>query len=53
MPSQTKTPETPSQEDSPITTGKETKLDRLANDSATRAVKRQHRYDKENNIFTE
>ena len=52
MPSQTKTPETPTQEDSPVTTGKETKLDRLANETATRAVKRQQRYDQENNIFT-
>jgi hypothetical protein len=52
MPSQTKTPETPTQEDSPVTTGEETKLDRLANEAATRAVKRQQRYDQENNVFT-
>ena len=52
MPSQTKSPETPSQEDSPVTTSKETNLDRLANEAASRGAKRQQRYDREHNIFT-
>ncbi len=33
-------------------TPKETKLDRIANEAAGRAVKRQQRYDREHNIFT-
>ncbi|HEY4049262.1 MAG TPA: hypothetical protein VGM27_20570 [Acidobacteriaceae bacterium] len=33
-------------------TTKETKVDRIANEVASRAVKRQQRYDKEHNIFT-
>ena len=34
------------------TTGKEAKLDRIANEAASRAGKRQQRYDQEHNIFT-
>jgi hypothetical protein len=51
MSSETKNPETPSQENSPIVTSKETKLDRLANEAASRGKKRQQRYDLENNTF--
>jgi hypothetical protein len=52
MPSQTKSPETPKQQDSPVTTSKETKLNRLANEAASRAAKREQRYDQEHDIFT-
>ena len=52
MPSQTKNPETPSQEDSPVSTSKETKLGRLASQAASRAKKREQRYDQEHEIFT-
>jgi hypothetical protein len=52
MPSQTKSPETPIQQDSLVTTSKETKLDRLANQAASRAAKREQRYDQEHDIFT-
>ena len=52
MPSQTKSPETPIQQDSPVTARKETKLDRIANEAASRAAKRQQRYDREHDIFT-
>jgi hypothetical protein len=52
MPSQTKSPETPSRQDSPVTTSKETKSDRIANDAARRAAKRQQRYDQAHGIFT-
>jgi hypothetical protein len=52
MPTQTKSPETPGQQDSPVTTSKETKLDRLANEAASRAVEREQRYDQEHDIFT-
>ena len=51
MPSKTNNPETPSQEDSPVATRKETKLERLANEAARRGKKRQQRYDLENNTF--
>jgi hypothetical protein len=51
MPSQTNSPETPTQQDSHVTTSKETKLNRLANEAARRAAKRQQRYDQEHNIF--
>jgi len=52
MPRQTKSPETPSQEASPITTSKETNLERLANEAANRSAKREQRYDRDHNIFT-
>ena len=52
MPSQTKNPETPSQEDSTVSTSKETKLGRLASQAASRAKKREQRYDQEHEIFT-
>jgi hypothetical protein len=52
MSDQTKSPETSSQEDSPVTTSEETRIDRLANEMASRALKRQQRYDRDNNIFT-
>jgi hypothetical protein len=52
MPSQTKSPETPIQQDFPVTTSKETKLGRLANEAASRAAKREQRYDQEPDIFT-
>ena len=51
MSSQTKNSETPSQEDSPVETSKETNLDRLANEAASRGKKREQRYDLENNTF--
>jgi hypothetical protein len=51
MPSETNKPETPSQEDSTVATRKETKLDRLANEAASRGKKRQQRFDLENNTF--
>ncbi len=52
MPSQTKSPETPTQQDSPVITNKKTKLDRLANKAASRAAKREQRYDREHGMFT-
>jgi hypothetical protein len=52
MPSQTKSSEIPGQEDSPVTTGKETELDRLADETASRATKREQRYHQEQDIFT-
>jgi hypothetical protein len=52
MPSQTKSPETPRRQDLPVTTNKETNLDRLANEAASRAAKREQRYDQEHDIFT-
>jgi hypothetical protein len=52
MPSQTKFPETPIQQDFPVTTSKTTKLDRLANEAASRATKREQHYDQEHDIFT-
>jgi hypothetical protein len=52
MPSQKKSPETPTQQDAPVTTSKETTLGRLANEAASRAAKRQQRYDQDHNIFT-
>jgi hypothetical protein len=51
MSSQTNSPETTIQQDSHVTTSKETKLSRLANEAASRAAKRQQRYDQEHNIF--
>jgi hypothetical protein len=48
---QTKSPETPIQQDSHVTTSKETRLSRLANEAASRAAKREQRYDQEHDIF--
>jgi hypothetical protein len=42
----------PSPENSPVSTSKETKLGRLANQAASRAKKREQRYDQEHEIFT-
>ena len=53
MPIQTDTPDIPREGNSDAaTTGKEAKLDRIANEAASRAGKRQLRYDQEHNIFT-
>jgi len=52
MPRQTKSPETPIQRDFPVTTSKETKLDRLANEAASRAARTEQHYDQEHDIFT-
>jgi hypothetical protein len=52
MPSQAKSPDTPSQPDAPVTTSEEIKLDRLANEAADRAATREQRYDQEHDIFT-
>jgi hypothetical protein len=53
MPNHTDTEDTPGQDSSnAATTAKETKLDRIANEVASRAVKRQQRFDREHEIFT-
>jgi hypothetical protein len=53
MPNQTDTPDITRQDNSDVpTTGKEAKLDRIAKEAASRAGKRQQRYDQVNNIFT-
>jgi hypothetical protein len=53
MPNQTDTPDIPRQDNSDAaTTGKATERDRIANEAARRARKRQQRYDQEHNIFT-
>jgi hypothetical protein len=54
MSNQTNDTDTPKQqgESSATATTKETKLARIANEAARRAVERQQRYDKEHNIFT-
>jgi hypothetical protein len=53
MPSQTNSPDTPSQQDGlPATTSEQTKLNRIANEAASRAAKRGQRYDREHDIFT-
>jgi hypothetical protein len=53
MPNPTDTDETPGQDSSDAaTTTKETKLDRIANEVASHAVKRQQRFDREHEIFT-
>lgn len=54
MPSQANGPDTPGQQENVSTpaTAKETKIGRLADEAASRAVKRQQRYDREHNIFT-
>ena len=54
MTNQTNTPDTPREQDdsNTVETPKQTKLDSIANPVATRAVKRQQRYDRDHNIFT-
>jgi hypothetical protein len=52
MPDQTKNPEKAIEQDFLVTTNKETKLGRLADEAASRAAKRQQRYDQEHDIFT-
>ena len=54
MSSQTNSPDVPSQQDdsNPTTLEEGKKLDRIANDAASRAAKRQQRYDQEHGIFT-
>jgi hypothetical protein len=52
MTSQTKSPETPTQQDFPAGTSTELKLDRIANEVASLAGKTEHRYDQEHDIFT-
>jgi hypothetical protein len=52
MSDQTKNQETSIQQDFLVTTGKETKLDRLANEAAGRAAKTEQHYDQEHGIFT-
>jgi len=53
MPNQTDTPDISGQDNSDAaTTSKDANLDRIANEAARRAGKRQQRYDQENNIFT-
>jgi hypothetical protein len=54
MPTQTGSPDTPREQDnhSASETTRETNLDRIANQAASRAGKRQQRYDQEHNIFT-
>jgi hypothetical protein len=53
MPNQTNSPNTPSQPDeSAVTTSKETRLDRIADEAASRAVEREQRYDQAHDIFT-
>jgi hypothetical protein len=52
MPRQAKNPETPIQQNVPVTTSKDTKVGRLADEAAGRAAKRQQRYDQEHDIFT-
>ena len=54
MPNQPNTPDTPRQQDdsNTVETPKQTKLDSIANSLATRAVKRQQRYEQDHNIFT-
>jgi hypothetical protein len=53
MPDHTDTEDTPGQDDpGAATTPKETKLDRIANEVASRAVKREQRFDRDHEIFT-
>jgi hypothetical protein len=52
MPSQPRSPDTPIQQDTPVTTSEETNLDHLADEAARRAAKREKRYDQEHDIFT-
>ena len=59
MPNHNDSPDTPKQQDNSNaskaaaeTKAKETRLDRIANQAARRAVRRQQRYDRQHNIFT-
>jgi hypothetical protein len=53
MPNQTDTPDIPRQDNfDAAPTSKEAGLDRIANAAASRARKRQQRYDQDHNIFT-
>jgi hypothetical protein len=53
MPNHTDTEETPEQDNAgTATTAKETKLDRIANEVARHAVKREQRFDRDHEIFT-
>jgi hypothetical protein len=53
MPNDTDTENTPGQDRSDAaTTVKETKLDRIANEVASHAVKREQRCDRDHEIFT-
>jgi hypothetical protein len=53
MSDQTDTQDIPRQDNSgAATTAQETKINRIANEEASRATKRQQRYDQEHNIFT-
>jgi hypothetical protein len=54
MRTQTDSQDTPREQDNPSAskTDRETNLDRIANQAANRAGKRQQRYDQEHNIFT-
>jgi hypothetical protein len=52
MSSQTKSPQIPIQQDFPVTTSTELKLDRIANELASLAGKTEQRYDQEHDIFT-
>jgi hypothetical protein len=52
VPRQTKSEETPGQQDFPVTTSEVTKLDRLADEAASRAAKGEQRFDQEHDIFT-
>jgi hypothetical protein len=53
MPNDNDTTYIPRQDDSDVpATDKKANLDRIANEAAKRAVKREQRYDREHNIFT-
>ena len=54
MPNETNTSDTPRQQDdsNTVETPEQTKLDSIANSVATRAVRRQQRYDQDHNIFS-
>ena len=54
MANETNTPDTPREQDdsNTVETLKQSRLDSIANSIATRAVKRQQRYDEEHNIFS-
>jgi hypothetical protein len=53
MPEQSDTTYTPREDESAVpATDEQAKLDRVANEAAKRAVKREQRYDRDHNIFT-
>lgn len=53
MPNQTDSPDTTSQQNEvPAITSEQAKLERIANEAARRAAKRQQRYDQAHDIFT-